>query len=118
MLRALIPLSSVKSVPRSIEFYQKLGFRVRNTVNADGASEPTWASLYGDGAELMIGRAKEPADTSQKPVLFYLYCDDVVAKREELIRAGIAVGPMQYPFYSPGGEFRVEDPDGYEIWIT
>jgi len=27
-------------------------------------------------------------------------------------------GPIQYPFYSPRGEFRIQDSDGYVIMVT
>ncbi len=117
-LRGLIPLVFVTSVPRSIDFYEKLGFEVRNTVNANGSTEPTWASLESDGAELMIARASEPVIASQQAVMFYVYCDDVETKRERLIAAGIAAGPIAKPFYAPRGEFRIEDPDGYVLMIS
>jgi hypothetical protein len=50
--------------------------------------------------------------------LFYLYCPEVAAFREQLIQAGVDVGPIQYPFYAPRGEFRIVDPDGYVLMIT
>jgi hypothetical protein len=116
-LRSLVPLVQVRSVPRSIEFYAKLGFSVRNTFTPDGAREPRWASLTQGGAELMIGSGDGAA--SPKPtVLLYLYSEDVAEARASLERAGVACGPIRYPFYSPNGEFEVEDPDGYTLVIT
>jgi catechol 2,3-dioxygenase-like lactoylglutathione lyase family enzyme len=118
-MRALVPLSHVQSVPRSIEFYGKLGFRVVNTFQPAGEAEPTWAYLVADGgAQLMLGKATEPVIASQQAVLFYLYCDDVAAKHAELQKAGITVGTIASPFYAPRGEFRVEDPDGYVLMVT
>ena len=118
-MRALVPLAHVKSVPRSIEFYATLGFRVRDTNQPAGEAEPLWAYLAADDrAQLMLGKATEPVVASQQAVLFYLYCDDVAAKHAELKKAGIAVGTIASPFYAPRGEFRVEDPDGYVLMIT
>jgi predicted enzyme related to lactoylglutathione lyase len=118
-MRALVPLSHVKSVPRSIEFYAKLGFRVVNSFHPAGEAEPAWASLAADdGAQLMLGKATAPVIASQQAVLFYLYCDDVAAKHAELQKTGVAVGTIASPFYAPRGEFRVEDPDGYVLMIT
>jgi hypothetical protein len=37
---------------------------------------------------------------------------------ERLIAEGIEAGTIQYPFYAPRGEFRIQDPDGYVIMIT
>ena len=118
-MRALVPLAYVKSVSRSIEFYAKLGFRVRNTNQPAGEAEPLWAHLSADdGAQLMLGKATEPVIASQQAVLFYIYCDDVTAKHAELKKAGLPVGKIASPFYAPRGEFRVEDPDGYVLMIT
>jgi hypothetical protein len=108
----------VKSVPRSIEFYEKLGFAVRNTFVPDGRSEPSWAWLQGGEAHLMVTRADEPLDAEQQAVLFYLYCPDVPSFRAALQSEGVAVGEIQYPFYAPRGEFRVADPDGFVLMVT
>jgi hypothetical protein len=110
-------MAHVASVPGSITFYEKLGFEVRNTFVPAGESEPVWAYLVSDRAQLMVARADGPVDAEQQAVLFYLYCDDVAATRAELEKAGIAVGAIQYPFYAPRGEFRVTDADGYSLMI-
>lgn len=51
-------------------------------------------------------------------MLFYSYCDDVPALREHLMAEGVQAGPIQYSFYAPGGEFRIQDPDGFVIMVT
>jgi hypothetical protein len=38
-------MAFVRSVPRSIAFYQTLGFVVGNTHSPEGAREPSWAWL-------------------------------------------------------------------------
>jgi hypothetical protein len=38
--------------------------------------------------------------------------------RDTLLAAGVDAGPIQKPFWAPGGEFRVTDPDGYVLMIT
>jgi predicted enzyme related to lactoylglutathione lyase len=116
--RSLVPFAHVASVPRSIAFYRKLGFEVRNTFVPAGESDPAWAWLESDGAHLMVARADEPVVPGQQAVLFYLYCDDVTATRDAIAAAGIAVGDIAYPFYAPRGEFRVHDPEGYVLMVT
>ena len=111
-------MAHVARVPTSIAFYRKLGFEVANTFTPDGSSDPAWAWLRSNDAHLMVTRADGPFDAGQQAVLFYLYCDDVFEMRAELERAGVAVGPIGYPFYSPRGEFRAEDPDGYVLMIA
>jgi len=117
-LNALVPMAFVDSVPRSIEFYERLGFVVGNTFVPPDQTEPSWAWLKSGGAQLMVARASEPVVPSQQAVLFYLYCDNVALYREELQNADVVTGEITYPFYAPRGEFRVTDPDGYALMVT
>jgi uncharacterized glyoxalase superfamily protein PhnB len=117
-LSSLVPMAFVKSVPRSIQFYQKLGFVEGNTHTPEGASEPTWVWLRSGGAHLMLAQTSEPLDRPERAVLFYLYCDDVAAFRSKLLEAGVEAGPITQPFYAPRGEFRVTDPDGHAVMIS
>jgi catechol 2,3-dioxygenase-like lactoylglutathione lyase family enzyme len=115
-LRQLVPLVHVADVARSIEFYRQLGFEVKNTVPGDGQLQ--WAWLENGQADLMIARSARPMNPGAQDVLFYLYAPDVAAFREELKARGVSVGELSYPFYSPRGEFRVEDPDGYTLFVS
>lgn len=116
--RSIVALLHVADVPRSIGFYEKLGFVVRHTVTPEGGKAPTWAWLESNGASLMVARAGEPVVAERQAVLFYLYCDDVAAARDACLKAGIDAGPIASPFYAPRGEFRVKDPDGYALMVT
>lgn len=117
-VRALVPLAHVESVPRTIAFYQRLGFTVENTVHPEGVAEPTWTWLKSGDAHLMFARAGEPVVPSQQAVLFYLYCEDVEGFRASLQAAGISCGEVGRPFWAPRGEFRVTDPDGYVLMVS
>lgn len=116
--RSLEPMAFVRSVPESIRFYARLGFRVHATHAPEGATDPVWASLRSGEATFMIALASEPVNADKQAVMFYLYVDDVAAKHAELGAAGVTVGAITYPFYNPRGEFRVIDPDGYVLMIT
>jgi hypothetical protein len=118
-MRSLVPMAHVRSVPDAIALYRKLGFEVGNTFCPQGTTDPTWAWLESEGgAKLMLALADEPVIAGQQAVLFYLYCDDVASTRAHLEESGVPVGPIEYPFYAPRGEFRVHDPDGYVLMIT
>ena len=117
-LRSLVPLASVKSVSRSIAFYEKLGFVVGDTHTPEGAAEPSWVWLSCDGAHLMLGQASEPIDPHERAIMFYIYCDDVAGFRTRLLDSGVEAGPIAYPFYAPRGEFALTDPDGYAVMVT
>jgi hypothetical protein len=116
--RSLVAFAHVASVPRSIAFYADLGFRVANTVVAHDGSEPTWAWLESEKANLMVGLADATVDASRQGILFYLYFDDIQRTRSALLALGHAPGEIAHPFYMPGGECRLEDPDGYVLMLA
>jgi hypothetical protein len=117
-LDSLVPLVHVRSVVRSMEFYRKLGFEEGRTHTPEGDTEPVWAWIRSGGAHLMVSEADEPVEPDKQAVLFYVYCADVEGFRNTLLAAGVDAGPIQKPFWAPGGEFRVTDPDGYVLMIT
>jgi catechol 2,3-dioxygenase-like lactoylglutathione lyase family enzyme len=117
-IRGLIPLLSVKSVPASIAFYERLGFRNARTHTPEGDDAPVWAWLTGDDCSLMIGESDEPVTAKQSGLIIYMYVDVVAAKHAELKAAGVEVSEITYPFWSKGGEFGVKDLDGYTIMIA
>jgi predicted enzyme related to lactoylglutathione lyase len=117
-LKALTPMVHVADVSRSIKFYEQLGFELGNTFTPDGSKEATWAWLVSGGAQIMVTKAGEPVDARAQAVIFYLYCADVEAMHSHLKALGHDVREIATPFYAPRGEFRVKDPDGYDIMIT
>ncbi|GAA5082285.1 VOC family protein [Lysobacter panacisoli] len=116
--RRLVAFAHVADVERSIRFYADLGFRAANTVVPEGGNAPVWAWLASENADLMVGQASDPVDASQQAVLFYLYYDDIKQTRATLMELGHRPGDIKYPFYMPGGECRLEDPDGYVLMLA
>lgn len=117
-LRNIVPFVHVTDVPRSIAFYQQLGFALRKTHAAQEGGAPIWAWLEGGHGQLMLGQGSGPIDAGQQAVLFYLYFDDIEGVHRQLADAGLKVGPLKYPFYCPLGEFRLHDPDDYVLMLT
>ena len=115
--QSLVPMVSVADVERSIEFYHHLGFEVGNTFACEGETKPSWAWLQSGDAQLMLSATNEPI-ADKHTVLFYVYTEDVAAARASLIEASLNPGEITTPFYAPGGEFQVIDPDGYVIMVT
>jgi hypothetical protein len=66
----------------------------------------------------MISRTRESLGPGRQGLFFYLYTSDVDAFRTELLASGVQAGVIEYPFWAPRGEFRVEDPDGYVLMVT
>ena len=117
-LNSLVAMIFVRSVSRSISFYAKLGFDVGNSFTPPGDSEPSWAWLESGGASLMITRASHPIEASQQAVIFCLYCEDVQSFWITLRQTGLKVGEIEYPSYHPRGQFRLADPDGFDISVS
>ncbi len=117
-LRGVLAMLYVSDVARSIEFYEQLGFKVGRTHQDTG--KLVWCELVSENghAQLMLARSGRPMNPGAQDMLFYLYVENVEQYREELKAKGLAVGPMKYPFYSPRGEFRLDDPDGWSLFIA
>ena len=117
-LRGLVAMAHVADVARSIEFYRQLGFEVGNTVAAENGLRWAWLKSSDGRANLMLARSARPMNPGAQDVLFYLYVDDVQEYRKQLLGLGLAAGEMIFPFWSPRGEFRLEDPDGYGLFFS
>ena len=116
--RSLVAFAHVADVERSIAFYADLGFKVANSVLPEGHPTRVWAWLESEKANLMIGVAANPIDASTQGILFYLYVDNIKDTRAALVELGHLPGEVKYPFYMPGGECRLEDPDGYVLMLA
>jgi hypothetical protein len=112
----LIPFVHVADVQRSIDFYELLGFGVRDTYEHDGRLD--WAALTSVQAQLMLARASAPVDPRQQAVLFYLYAADLDGLRDHLLASGVHVGEIVDGSPGPEREMRLADPDGYCLMIA
>ena len=117
-VKSLVPMAFVADVRSSASFYAKLGFEELGSFTPPGEDSPVWVSLRSGNAQLMLSRASHPVVAEQQAVLFYVYCADVAAMHASLAEAGLEPGPIAKPFYNPGGEFRLVDPDGYVVMVA
>ena len=118
-MKAVVALLHVADVQRSVEFYQKLGFELGKgpLKNDQGVATFAWMH-HGQAAQIMVTLTGRPLNPGAQDVMFYLYVDDIKAYREAVIARGVEVGEVKYPFWSTGGEFRVDDPDGWTWQVT
>jgi catechol 2,3-dioxygenase-like lactoylglutathione lyase family enzyme len=112
----LIPFVHVSDLPRSITFYELLGFEVGDTYKVDGQLH--WAALQHAHARIMLELASAPIDPHQQAVLFYLYAEDLDGLRDRLLANGVPVGPIRDGSPGPEREIRISDPDGYCLMIA
>jgi hypothetical protein len=117
-IKAVVALLHVRSVERSIEFYQRLGFELGREPlkNEQGNSSFAWLHR-GQAAQIMVTLTGRQLNPSAQDMMFYLYVHDLHGYREAVIARGVAVGEISHPFWNPNGEFRIDDPDGW-TWMV
>jgi catechol 2,3-dioxygenase-like lactoylglutathione lyase family enzyme len=107
----LIPMLPVKSMPASVEFYQKLGFSVERR-NDDWR----WAMLCFGECRLMVDESINVHPQVPRTSVLYLYPDDIRQYHQQLRSSGLDVPELDESFYGMT-EFRFDDPDGNRLWI-
>jgi catechol 2,3-dioxygenase-like lactoylglutathione lyase family enzyme len=85
-MNRLIPMLPVKSMPASVEFYQKLGFSVERREDRWG-----WAMLCFDECRLMVDQSINPHPDASRPSVLYLYPDDIVEYHRQVRRSGLDI---------------------------
>jgi len=110
-MNRLIPMLPVKSMPASVEFYQKLGFSVERRQDDWG-----WAMLCFDECRLMVDQSINPHWGAPRPSVLYLYPENIVEYHQQVRGNGVAVPDLEVTFYGLT-EFRFDDPDGNRLWI-
>lgn len=110
-MSSLIPMLPVKSMPASVQFYEKLGFSV-----ADRNDDWGWAMLRFDDCRLMLDQSINVHPHLPRSGILYLYPDDIVGYHRLLRERGVAVPDLATTFYGMT-ECRLDDPDGNRLWI-
>lgn len=108
----LIPMLPVRSMPASVRFYcEMLGFEVENRNDDWG-----WAMLRFDECRLMVDQSINAHPGTFRESILYLYPNDIVAYHGQVRKNGLAVPELDVTFYGMT-EFRINDPDGNQLWI-
>lgn len=110
-MNRLIPMLPVKSVPASVEFYEKLGFSVERQNDGWG-----WAMLCLDECRLMVDQSINVNPGASRQSVLYLYPENIVEYHQQVRNNGLAVPDLDTTFYGMT-EFRIDDPDGNRLWI-
>lgn len=120
-INALVPLLNVEEAARSIAFYTgTLSFRVVQDFRSDGRT--VWAMLQNGDVKLMINASDDPgsAHRRQRPsygeTVLYLYVESVRDWHNAIVAKGQIPSAIAAEPYGME-EFRLRDPDGYEIAI-
>jgi predicted enzyme related to lactoylglutathione lyase len=109
VVSAAVPVTYVREMSRSRQFYELFGF----TEQRSGATgESSWSHLQSGDTTVLVAAVQPPLIQVELPLLIYLYVDDVAAVTARLETAGHRVEHVGYPDHAPGGEARTTDPDG------
>jgi catechol 2,3-dioxygenase-like lactoylglutathione lyase family enzyme len=101
----------VKSMPASVEFYQKLGFAVERRHDEWG-----WAMLRCDDCRLMLDQSINVHPNAPRQAVIYLYPENVAEFHAQARAKEVNAPALSKTFYGMT-EFRIEDPDGNQLWI-
>jgi predicted enzyme related to lactoylglutathione lyase len=112
----LVPFAHVADVDRSVAFYERLGFDMRNEYVPE--DRRVWAFLERGDARLMVAEADGAVDPHAQAVLFYLYTRDLDGLRARLVAAGVAAGEITTGNLGPDRQMHVVDPDGYVLMLA
>ena len=110
-LNRLTPMLPVRSMPASVEFYQKLGFTVEQRDD-----QWRWAMLSFGDCRLMLDESINVHPGIPRSSVLYFYPDAIAEYHEQVGRNGLVVPDLDVTFYGMT-EFRIEDPDGNRLWI-
>jgi catechol 2,3-dioxygenase-like lactoylglutathione lyase family enzyme len=109
-LTSLIPMQPVKSMPLSVEFYEKLGFTVESRNEQWG-----WAMLRCGECQIMLDQSINLHTGIPRIAVLYLYPQNLQDFHRRAHENGLC-SELDDTFYGMT-EFRIEDPDGNRLWI-
>lgn len=110
-MNRLVPMLPVKSMPASVEFYEKLGFKLEQRNDHWG-----WAMLAFDECRLMVDQSINQHPNAPRQSVLYLYPENLAEYHAQVRRNGLTVPDLERTFYDMT-EFRIDDPDGNRLWI-
>jgi len=112
----LVPFAHVADVDRSVAFYERLGFEMRDEFVPE--DRRVWAFLERGDARLMVAEAEEAIEPRAQAVLFYLYTRDLDGLRARLVSEGVPAGEITTGNLGPDRQMDVVDPDGYVLMLA
>ncbi|WP_433616431.1 VOC family protein [Dactylosporangium sp. CA-139114] len=108
-VEASVPVLYVADIERSQAFYTSLGWSVLRTGGDELAS---WRHMRSGELAILLAAVQPRLITVELPLLVYFYVGNLEATLQSLADAGYPAERVGYPDHAPGGEARVQDPDG------
>lgn len=121
-LKAAVVSLGVADIERSIDFYRKhFGFEPADEYRSEG--EIVWCCLRSGNGELMLQRLdaemtrRLQARAGRQTFVIHLRADHIRSIWNSLRSADLKPSTLKQTSYGTE-EFLVEDPDGYELWVS
>ncbi len=113
--QAMVPMLNVPDVERTIEWYDRLGFKVAKATRGAGLERrANWAWLTRGDVHLMVNAGDTTAAGQRQEVQLYILTEDVDAEYEQLKDKVTILANLAETFYGMK-EFIVEDINGFSI---
>src|SRR6266481_6276341 len=110
-MNRLVPMLPVKSMPASVQFYERLGFTLEQK-----RDEWRWAMLRCGECRLMVDESINSHPNGPRTSVLYLYPADISEFHKQARANGLVVPDLEITFYGIT-EFRIDDPDGNRLWV-
>lgn len=108
----ITPMLPVAQLARAVDFYTKvLGFEIEQ--RNDGWR---WAMLKFGECRLMLDESINSHSGASRDQVLYFYLDDIAAYHSQVRQSGGEIPDLSVTFYGLT-EFRLEDPDGNQLWM-
>ena len=121
MIKFLHTRIRVKSLEKSISFYEKLGYRLGERKDSPQGNKLAFLELEGNDVFLELTHSPDYAATCPEDLVHTaLGVPDIVEYCGKVEQAGIEIWPGGWREKFTGGERKmafVTDPDGYEVEI-
>jgi hypothetical protein len=89
----LIPMLPVKSMPASVEFYQKLGFEIERREDGWG-----WAMLRFNDCRVMLDQSINHHPDAPRQSVLYLYPENIVQYHQQVRKNGLEIPELDVTF--------------------
>ena len=122
-MKTLLTAYRVSDLGRSLDFYDRFGFREIGRVAFEDGSILVMLNLVGDADVVTLELAYDPLIDSVKVGNGFSHIavqvDDLESKLADLAEQGVAIGELQRPAGNNGPKTSfVHDPDGYRFELV
>jgi uncharacterized glyoxalase superfamily protein PhnB len=115
MAQRIVPMIHVPDVNATAQWYQSIGFEIRNVNRECVDGEIDWALLRLGQSEIMLSAGGRPSSAPRREFDLYTHVDDVDTLRRALDGKVELVEDLHETFYG-AREFIIRDCNGF--WIT